>query len=118
MLAYVRGTPGFMAPEVCVGVHVTLDLFGAGNPGWGGGIDVMDSGGTDLAGKSPHCPAAHVDIGGVNVVATAVTSVGPVWHSFTESVKTWLAITQCTAVEAMRPFCSFRSWGREGGGGM
>ena len=60
MLSYVRGTPGFMAPEVCVGVHVTLDLFGAGSPGWGGGIDVMDSGGTDLAGESPYCTAAHV----------------------------------------------------------
>ncbi len=52
MLAYVRGTPGFMAPEICMHAHVTLELCGsqAGNLRQCG-VE-LDSAGTELAGEA------------------------------------------------------------------
>jgi hypothetical protein len=51
VLAYVRGTPGFMAPEICMHAHVGLGLCGtqSGSPRQCG-VE-LDGNGTDLAGE-------------------------------------------------------------------
>jgi hypothetical protein len=55
MLAYVRGTPGFMAPEVCEGVHITVDL--CGNPAFGGMDLELGNSGAHIHGACLPCVA-------------------------------------------------------------